>query len=72
MENKLEFHVISSHTMNGFIFTKQGVDIEIKSTGTPHLNMTKKITLYDMNVRNSGKGSRVQQTRTKTTKRTTI
>ena len=29
-------------------------------------------TLYDMNDRNSGKGSRVQQTRTKTTKRTNI
>ena len=29
-------------------------------------------TLYDMNVRNSGKGSRVQQTRTKNTKRTNI
>ena len=34
MENKLEFHVICSHLMNG---------IKIKSTGTPHLNMTKKL-----------------------------
>ena len=57
--------------MHGSLVKYEGVihKYSFMKTGT-YIQYT--CTLYDMNVKNSGKGSRVQQTRTKTTKRTTI